>query len=79
MASLVPYLWLIPCLPLLAAGIISVTRQPHRRLAATLAIGAMSLSFLVSCAAFIATLGPGHADVVPQTWDFTGWRSARPP
>ena len=71
MASLVQYLWLIPFLPLLAAGIIAVTRQPHRRLAATLAIGAMAASCLISCAAFITTLGHGPEGVFRQTWDFT--------
>ena len=61
MNGILTYLWLIPALPLLAAGILSLTRQPHRRLAATLAIGAMGISFVLSIAAFLATLHPGVA------------------
>jgi NADH-quinone oxidoreductase subunit L len=53
----VQFLFLIPLLPLLAAGMISVARQPNRRFAATLAIGAMAVAFLLSCAAFAGTLG----------------------
>jgi NADH-quinone oxidoreductase subunit L len=51
------YLFLIPLLPLSAAGVIALTKRPHRRFAATLAIGAMGLAFLLSCAAFARTLG----------------------
>jgi len=60
MNGIVNSLWLIPALPLLAAGILSLTKQPHRRFAATLAIGAMGISFVLSVAAFLATLHP-HA------------------
>src|SRR5438552_2521161 len=51
-------LWLIPVLPLLAAGILSLTKQPHRRFAATIAIGAMVASFILSFSAFLTTLHP---------------------
>jgi NADH-quinone oxidoreductase subunit L len=54
---IVQYLWLIPALPLFAAGIIAVNKQPARKLAATLAIGSMALGFLLSLCAFAATLG----------------------
>src|SRR6476660_9306438 len=54
----VQYLWLVPFLPLLAAGILALTKQPHRRFAAILAIVAMGVSFLLSLTAFIATLHP---------------------
>ncbi len=50
-------LWLIPVLPLLAAGATAVTRQPFRRFSAGLAIGSMVAGFFLSCAAFLATLG----------------------
>jgi len=56
MIWIVKNLWLIPVLPLLAAGIIAVNKQPQRRLAATLAIGSMVLAFLLSVCAFSATL-----------------------
>ena len=55
-------LWLIPALPLLAAGMIALMKRPQRRAAATLAIGAMVLAFLVSCVAFAATLRPAAGE-----------------
>lgn len=58
MNSLVQTLWLIPALPLLAAGIIALLKRPQRKPAAALAIGSMALAFLVSCVAFAATLQP---------------------
>jgi len=52
------YLWLIPAFPLFAAGILALTRQPHRVFARNLAIGAMGLSFVLSVWAFLTTLHP---------------------
>ncbi len=49
-------LWLIPALPLLAAGISALTPRSGRRLSATLAIGALSISLLLSCAALVTAL-----------------------
>ena len=49
--------WLIPALPLLAAGLSALMKQRHRRLAASLAIGSMGLAFVLACVAFAATLG----------------------
>ena len=60
MGTFVHNLWLIPVLPLLAAGIAALLRQSHRKPAAALAIGSMGLSFLLSCAAFLETLGGGR-------------------
>jgi NADH-quinone oxidoreductase subunit L len=57
MIWIVKHLWLIPALPLIAAGIIAVNKQPARKLAATLAIGSMAVGFLLSLCAFAATLG----------------------
>ena len=54
---IVQYLWLIPALPLLAAGVSALLKQRHRISAASLAIGSMGLAFLLSCAAFSETLG----------------------
>jgi len=51
------YLWLIPALPLLAAGIGAVCQRRHRRVAASLAIGSMVIAFFISCSALVATLG----------------------
>lgn len=54
---IVQYLWLIPALPLVAAGVIAVSKQPQRKRAAALAIGSMGLGFILSLIAFAATLG----------------------
>jgi NADH-quinone oxidoreductase subunit L len=49
-------LWLVPLLPLLAAGVLALMPQRHRKLAPALAIGAMIVSFVLSCFAFTGTL-----------------------
>ena len=51
-AWIVRNLWLIPTLPILAAGIISLLKQPRRKLAASLAIGSLSFSLLFALIAF---------------------------
>ena len=45
-------LWLIPALPLFAAAVLSITKRPHRKFAATMTIGTMAFSFLLSVCAF---------------------------
>lgn len=50
------YVWLIPALPLLAAGWTAILKQPRRQLAASLAIGSMACAFVLSCAALFALL-----------------------
>ena len=69
MTWIVQNLWLIPALPLLAAGISALLKQRERAAAATLAIGAMGIAFVLSCAAFVHTLG-GHGAVVHHTVNF---------
>jgi len=54
-------LWLIPALPLLAAGVTALLKQRHRTLAASLAIGSMVVAFFLACGAFAQTLG-GHGE-----------------
>lgn len=71
MNGMAEHVWLIPLLPLLAAGILALTRRPHRRWAATLAIGALGLAFVLSSIAFLATLAPGHVRTVVNTPWFT--------
>jgi NADH-quinone oxidoreductase subunit L len=64
-------LWLIPALPLLAAGLSALLKQCQRRLAASLAIGAMALALVLSCVAFVDTLQhSGHNPVVRQVVNF---------
>ena len=54
---IVQNLWLIPVLPLLAAGLSAITPRGGRKLAASLAIGSMVLAFFLACSAFAQTLG----------------------
>lgn len=53
---IVQNLWLIPVLPILAAGISALAKQKSRTLAASLAIGSMTLAFLLSLWAFVHVL-----------------------
>ncbi len=48
--------WVIPALPLLAAGIIALFKQRQRTLASSLAIGSMAVAFLLSCLAFYSVV-----------------------
>ena len=59
-------LWLIPALPMLAAGVSALLKQGQRRLSATLAIGSMSVSLLLAIVAFTNAL----AHPVVQTFNF---------
>jgi NADH-quinone oxidoreductase subunit L len=68
MTAIVPNLWLIPALPTAAAGISALLKQRARRLAASLAIGAMALSFLLSVWAFCAALGNREIQVFNFRW-----------
>jgi len=56
MAWIVQNLWLVPALPILAGGVIAVTKQRHRAVAASLAIGSMAISFLLALCAFAHVL-----------------------
>jgi NADH-quinone oxidoreductase subunit L len=52
MAWIVRYLWLIPALPLVAAGIGALLKQSQRRFAAAIAITSIGLSFVLAVIAF---------------------------
>src|SRR5688500_6156264 len=56
MSLAVQLLWLIPALPLLAAGIGALTPRAGRALASTAAIAAMAGAFLLSCGALATAL-----------------------
>jgi NADH-quinone oxidoreductase subunit L len=61
MSWIVKNLWLIPALPILAAGLSALTPRRFRRFSATLAIGSMGFAFLLSLCAFAYSLTPeGH-------------------
>lgn len=53
MPWIVRYLWLIPVLPLLSAGIGALLRREQRKPAALLAIGSISLSFVLAILALL--------------------------
>jgi NADH-quinone oxidoreductase subunit L len=53
-------LWLIPALPIAAAGLSALGPQRCRKFSATLAIGSMVFSFLLSLCAFAHTLNAGE-------------------
>ncbi|MEO6965628.1 MAG: NADH-quinone oxidoreductase subunit L, partial [Acidobacteriaceae bacterium] len=73
MTWIVQYLWLIPTLPFLAAGISALVKQRNRRFAAALAIGSMGVSFLLSVWAlahvlWLNSLGEATRQVVNFRW-----------
>jgi NADH-quinone oxidoreductase subunit L len=71
MIWIVRNLWLIPALPALAAGLSALAKQRNRRFAASLAIGSMGLSLLLSLYAFAQTLSSsGHGETATQVFDF---------
>ncbi len=59
MISTASYFWMIPLLPLFAAGLSAVLPRTARRASSALAIGSMGLAFVLSVSAFIGTLA-GH-------------------
>src|SRR6266700_5287124 len=69
MTWLVQNLWLVPALPLLAAGASAVLKKRCRTLAASLAIGSMVLALVLACAAFAATLR-GRGEVFREARNF---------
>jgi NADH-quinone oxidoreductase subunit L len=66
-------LWLIPAVPIVAAGLAALLKQARRKAAATLAIGSLSFSLLLSLFAFVHvaqawTLGIATRETVNFTW-----------
>ncbi|MCC6232200.1 MAG: NADH-quinone oxidoreductase subunit L [Verrucomicrobiales bacterium] len=61
MHAIATHIWLIPLLPLLAAGVVALLPKRASTAAIGLATGSMGLALVLSLAAFLATLG-GHAD-----------------
>src|SRR5512147_247565 len=70
-------LWIIPCAPLLAAGIISLLRQPRRGLAAGLSISSMIVALVLSGWALVDAIR--HTGAAPRVFNLrwfqlgTGW------
>ncbi|HEV2577361.1 MAG TPA: NADH-quinone oxidoreductase subunit L [Acidobacteriaceae bacterium] len=66
-------LWLIPSMPVIAAGLSAIAHRKHRLFAASVAIGSISLSLLLSLIAFAETLRFGNqGNAARQICDF-GW------
>src|SRR5579875_960777 len=64
-------LWLIPALPIVAAGIIALLKQPRRAAAAGLAIGGLSISLVLSLWAFGHVLaGWASHSAIRETFNF---------
>ncbi len=64
-------LWLIPAFPLLAAGMIALAKQRHRKFAACLAIGSLALSFILACIALAHALRySGHGGASREMLNF---------
>ena len=70
MEFIIKYLWLMPAAPLLAAGIGALLPRRQRLLGAGLAIGAISFSLALACAAFSTTLHRGRATSNFRWFDF---------
>ncbi|MGO8720385.1 MAG: NADH-quinone oxidoreductase subunit L [Acidobacteriaceae bacterium] len=73
MTWIVQNLWLVPALPILAAGISALANRRSRIFAASLAIGSMVLSFLLSLCAFahvlaLSSRGEATRQVVNFRW-----------
>lgn len=70
MTWIVQHLWLVPVLPAFAAGLSALAKQRSRKFAASLAIGSISLSLLLSLCAFVHVLraGSGPPEVVNFRW-----------
>ncbi|HZL26981.1 MAG TPA: proton-conducting transporter membrane subunit, partial [Acidobacteriaceae bacterium] len=70
--NIVQNLWLIPAVPIVAAGIIALAKQRQRKLAASLAIGSMAIAFLLSVVAFLHVLhnfpGENFRQAVNLNW-----------
>ena len=69
MTWIVKNLWLIPALPILAAGLSALAPQRFRKFSAALAIGSMVIAFLLSLCAFANTLGH-HGEESRQVFNF---------
>lgn len=60
MSWIVKNLWLIPALPMLAAGLSALAPRRCRKFSASLAIGSMTIGFLLSLCALAHTLSVGE-------------------
>ncbi len=65
-------LWLIPALPIVAAGVIALLKQPRKATAKTLSIGSLACSLVLALVAFAHVVsGWAHGQAVRETVNFT--------
>jgi NADH-quinone oxidoreductase subunit L len=69
-AWIVDNLWLVPTLPVLAAGLSALAQRKRRLFTASVAIGSMSLSLLLSLIAFAGVLRSGNQNATKQIFNF---------
>jgi len=77
-SSIAGILWVIPALPIVVSGVIALLKQPQRKPATGLAIGALSISLLLSLVAFARVVaGWAHGIAVREVVNFT-WARVGP-
>jgi NADH-quinone oxidoreductase subunit L len=79
-SAIAQILWLIPAIPLVASGVAALLKQPRRKTAASLSIGSMCVSLLLSLVAFAHVVGDWTQgittrEVVNFAWFQTGHAS----
>jgi NADH-quinone oxidoreductase subunit L len=72
-SGIAQWLWLVPAVPMLGAGVISLLKQPMRKLSSGVAIGSLGFSLLLALAAFghvVSGWSHGYAvrEVVNFSW-----------
>ncbi len=71
-STIAKILWLIPAVPIVASGVISLLKQPRRKAATAWSIGSLSFSLLLSLIAFAhVAAGWAHGAAVRETVNFT--------
>jgi len=71
-STIAQILWLIPAVPIVASGAIALMKQPLRKPAATVAIGSLGVSLVLSLFAFAHVLsGWAQGEAVRETVNFT--------
>jgi NADH-quinone oxidoreductase subunit L len=70
-SAIAKVLWLIPAVPIVASGVISLLKQPRCKAATVLSIGSLSFSLLLSLIAFAhVVVGWTHGAAVRETVNF---------
>jgi NADH-quinone oxidoreductase subunit L len=71
-SAITHWLWLIPAVPMVAAGVAALLKQPQRKLSSALAIGSLGFSLLYSLIAFGHVLGAWPSNVpTREVFNFT--------